>query len=199
MSSIFFYMLHNPQVLEKATAEIRSTFSSLDDIRMGDTLKGCSYLRACIDETLRMVPPVALPLPRRIPAEGTFIGGTFMPGGIDVASTLYALHRNGECFPDPNSFKPERWLDTETESYKKAKEAFKPFSEGPRICVGRGLAEMELNLTVARTLYTYDMRLAPGPEGCCASAKSGRCSDRTYASYAGASVSGPSVQVRKVI
>lgn len=76
-----------------------------------------------------------------------------------VAGTpIYALHHNPAYFPDPFSFKPERWLSTCTpeEEVEAAQSAFTPFSIGPRGCIGKSVAYMELRLTLARLLFEYD-------------------------------------------
>lgn len=57
MSAIFFYLAENPECYTKITDEIRSTFKSASEIHSGAQLNGCKYLRACLDETLRMSPP----------------------------------------------------------------------------------------------------------------------------------------------
>jgi cytochrome P450 len=66
MAGTFFYLANNPTALEKLYKEIRETFSDVEEIVTGPKLSGCSYLRACIDESMRMTPPVAGALPRQV-------------------------------------------------------------------------------------------------------------------------------------
>lgn len=73
----------------------------------------------------------------------------------------YALHRNEWYFAAPEVYDPHRWLRDE-EEVSRAKNAFVPFSVGPRTCLGKGLAYAELMVGVARLLWRYDLRL---PEG----------------------------------
>lgn len=167
LASSFFYLTHNPQTLQKLTAEIRSTFSSVEDIASGPALNACAYLRAVIDEGMRLSPPVGGILPREVLSGGIDIDGVHVPEGIVVGTPHYTLHHNPDYFPAPFTFRPERWIAESTpgvtkESVAIAQSAFCPFSVGPRGCIGKGLAYAELMESLARTVFMYDMRLAEG-------------------------------------
>ena len=136
-------------------------------------LSSCLYLRACIDEAMRMSPGVPGLLPREVLAPGVEIGRHFFPPGVDLGVSHYALHHNEEYYPDSFIYKPERWLtdrnvgESKEEAEKRvylAHSAFCPFSIGPRGCVGKGLAMKELMITIGRIVWLYDMRLAIGEE-----------------------------------
>ena len=167
MAGTFFYLAHNATVLQKLCREIRETFEDVEEIVSGPKLSGCAYLRACIDETMRMTPPVAGALPREVLPGGIDIDGHHIPAGIDVGVPHYAIHHNPDYYPRPFDYIPERWLSDPSANplYEKlvdAHSAFCPFSIGPRGCIGKGLAYVELTVTIARVLYLYDLRLAPG-------------------------------------
>ena len=92
------------------------------------------------------------------------IDGEHYSQGTVVGVPMYAIHHNPEYFPDPFSFKPERWIesiDNPAESIAIARKAFNPFSIGSRQCSGRNLAYLQLKLTLAHVLWRFDMRLAP--------------------------------------
>jgi cytochrome P450 len=108
MSTLFFYLLHYPDALRRATTEIRTSFETEDDIVMGPKLASCCFLQACIDETLRLNPVLSLVLPREVKSGGTIIDGEFFKEGSVVGTSIYAMHRNEEFFPEPNVFRPER-------------------------------------------------------------------------------------------
>lgn len=59
LSALFFYLSRNPEAYGKLADEIRTTFSSHSEIHGGPKLAGCRYLRACIEEALRMSPSVS--------------------------------------------------------------------------------------------------------------------------------------------
>lgn len=151
------------------TAEVRGTFTSAEDIRSGPILNGCLYLRSCIDEALRMSPPVGAILPRIVLSGGLHLLGHNIPQGTVVGCPIYALHHHETFVPDPFSYNPSRWIkgepDVTTTNLEALHSVFNPFSIGPRGCVGKPMAYMELMMTLARLLWGYDMKLAPGSLG----------------------------------
>ncbi|MCJ1266174.1 hypothetical protein MMC22_006056 [Lobaria immixta] len=166
LASTFFYLTHNPHAYEKVVQEVRRNFTELKQIHSGSVLNSCVYLHACIDEALRLSPPVGNILPRQVLHGGTTLDGDHIPEGIVVATPHYTLHHNAEYFPEPFEYRPERWIvdspRVTEHDVAVAHSAFCPFSLGPRACIGRAMAYMELRTTIARTLFMYDMRLASG-------------------------------------
>ncbi|KAF2963726.1 hypothetical protein GQX73_g9841 [Xylaria multiplex] len=161
LASIFFYLSQNPQCYNKLANEVRAKFMSGRDIR-GSTLTDCHYLRACIDEALRMSPPVPGILWREGYADRQpfMVDGHIIPPGVVVGVNIHSVHYNEEYFPEPFAFRPERWLDDS----KTMGDAFMPFSTGPRGCAGKAMAYLELSLVVAKTLWYFDFESAPhGP------------------------------------
>ncbi|OHW97898.1 benzoate 4-monooxygenase cytochrome p450 [Colletotrichum incanum] len=160
LAATLFYLSNNPKTYTKLCYEIRSTFESVDDIRIGPKLSSCNYLKACIDEALRMSPPVGGALWREIRPGGMTVGSVFLPEGIDVGTGIYSLHHHDAYFDSPFQYKPERWVVGEGGSTKEsvdlARTAFYPFSSGPRSCVGKGFAYQEIMLTLAHILYKFD-------------------------------------------
>lgn len=168
ITSTFFYLSRNSDARAKAAAEVRSAFSSEEEIRIGSALSSCHYLRACLDEALRMSPPVSAPLYREAGLGGASVCGTHIPEGLNCAVGTYAIHHNPIYFPEPFRYRPERWLkadDSPADILERAKAAFNPFSTGPRNCVAMTLAYMEMTLTVARVLWLADFRIPAGPLG----------------------------------
>ena len=148
--------------MEKLNDEVRSTFADVEHIHSGSALSSCHYLRACIDEALRLSPPVGALLPRVVLPGGATIDGHRFPAGVDVGSPIYAIHHNEAYHPDPFEFKPSRWLSGSNEDVVLARSAFCPFSLGPRGCAGKALAYAEITLILARILWLFDMSLAGG-------------------------------------
>ncbi|KAL5346692.1 hypothetical protein ACLOAV_008399 [Pseudogymnoascus australis] len=80
LSGVIYYLMSNKVSFDKLKAELRSTFSSLEEITGTSTLK-CEYLSAVIQEGLRIYPPAGgAHLPRIVPPEGKIIAGTWIPG-----------------------------------------------------------------------------------------------------------------------
>lgn len=164
MAGAFFYLVRNPETLTRLQRELRDTFSSADEISSGSKLASCHYLRAVIDEALRLVPPVLSHLPRVVESPGITIDGHFIPAGTEVGTAAFGMHRSPEYFNDPLAFKPERWLRAETpqEEIEVAKKAFAPFSLGIRGCIGKPMAYSELSIALGRVFWQYDVRLKEG-------------------------------------
>ncbi|KAF4585910.1 Cytochrome P450 family protein [Ophiocordyceps camponoti-floridani] len=172
MAATLFYLVRNTSALKRVTEEVRSHFKKTDDIVHGPTLGSCTYLRACIDESMRLSPSVGGILPREVLAGGITIEGQRLPAGTVVGTPHYAIHHNDDHFPTPFAYVPERWLAGETnpvtgrtttdEDVATAQAAFCPFSVGPRGCIGKGLAYVEMTTALARTLFLYDLRRAVG-------------------------------------
>ncbi len=141
---------------------------------MGPELNSCIYLRACIDEALRMSPAAGAVPWREVKAGGYTVDGHFIPEGYDVGTGIYSIHHNSEYFPEPFEYRPERWLarnengelcEGKTPEIAQAREAWNPFSIGPRSCIGKGLAITELMLSVSTVLASFDLRVAQTEDG----------------------------------
>ena len=169
LSSTFYYLLHSPVHLAKLTSLVRDTFANVEDIVSGPAVADLRFLRACIDESLRLCPPVPTLLPREILEGGMEIDGMYFPATTVVGVPAYSLHHNPEYHPAPFTFNPMRWMvdekGTNADLVKLAQSAFCPFSIGPRGCIGKGVAYLELTLALARTLWLYDMRLVESNMG----------------------------------
>lgn len=125
-------------------------------------LSSCSYLRACIDEALRLSPPVGGLMPREVLSDGVDIHGHRFPKGTDIGVPHYAVHHNEAYFQEPFRYNPSRWLvqdGTSAADVAAAQSAFCAFSIGPRGCIGKSMAYMELITSLASILWLYDMRL----------------------------------------
>jgi cytochrome P450 len=113
------------------------------------------YLEATVRETLR-VRPVIIDVARKLTAPAT-IGGYELPAGSFVAPAIAGLHRHPDLYPEPEEFRPERFLDEKTENY-----AWIPFGGGVRRCVGAAFAEFEMRI-VLREFVTRAALTAPDP------------------------------------
>lgn len=162
MTALFFYLSRYPPCYKRLATEVRSTFKQGTDIRSGSKLSGCSYLRACIDEALRITPPIGATLWREAYSDGNVgpivIDGHIVPPGTQVGVNVYSLHHNEVYFPEPFTFKPERWVDDQIDDEAKRlmHDAFSPFSIGARGCIGKSMAYLEASLVIAKTLWYFD-------------------------------------------
>ncbi|GKZ69421.1 hypothetical protein AnigIFM50267_004616 [Aspergillus niger] len=159
LSALFYRLLSTPGVLEKLRSELASTFQSIDDIT-GKKLLSLPYLNGCIFESLRLTPPVAGKFAsRRSP--GAMIEGFYVPMGTEVYTETYTMQRSPRYWHAPDEYRPERWFERgEGSPYARdVHEAFKPFSSGPRACLGREVALQTLRLTTALLAYRFDLKM----------------------------------------
>ncbi|RFU36320.1 hypothetical protein B7463_g111, partial [Scytalidium lignicola] len=166
LSATIFYLLANPSVLSKLTNEIRTAFSSEGEI-VNPKLNSLPYLHACIEETLRMNPPKASSLPRKVVRGGVRIGDEYFPRGVTLGVPLYVLQHSEDCFRSPWEYIPERWIVDEDstkgsseEEVAQAKSAFAPFLLGPMNCIGKNMSYVALKLAIAHLLWKCDVRCA---------------------------------------
>ncbi|KAL8937323.1 MAG: hypothetical protein Q9216_004481 [Gyalolechia sp. 2 TL-2023] len=168
-TAMFFYLTRNPDVYEKLASEIRTTFSDANDVRWGSKLNSCQYLRAFINEAMRLNPPVGAEMNREVLPGGLTVDGHFLPEGTNVGVAHFSLHRNEIVFQEPYAFTPERWIPDEKTGVTAAdvavyESAFKPFSVGSRGCPGKQLAYLEMSITMAKVLYLYDVHAVEGDD-----------------------------------
>ena len=91
---------------------MQDTFNEKDDIRTGPKLQSCHYLRACIDEAMRMSPAVPGLLPRLVLPGGLDIPSMnlHIPAGVDVGTCTYAIQHHEDYVVEPFKYDPSRWL-----------------------------------------------------------------------------------------
>nr|KMM70930.1 cytochrome P450 67 [Coccidioides posadasii RMSCC 3488] len=167
LAGALFYLSRYRSAYDRLAQEIREKFNDASDIRLGKTLYSCSYLKSCIQETLRISPPVGTALWREVePENGATIDGTVIPKGTHVGVGIYSIHHKPNHFSDPFTFRPERWLSEArpADLVNHETRAYGPFSIGPRSCVGKGIAMQELMLSLAHIFWSLDFE-ALGPDG----------------------------------
>ncbi|XP_006906775.1 sterol 26-hydroxylase, mitochondrial isoform X1 [Pteropus alecto] len=118
-------------------------------------------LKAVLKETLRLYPVV--PNNSRIIAEKEIeVGGFLFPKNTQFVFCHYALSRDPSIFSEPESFHPHRWLKSQPDNLR-AQHPFGsvPFGYGIRGCLGRRIAELEMQLLLARLIQQYKVALTP--------------------------------------
>lgn len=144
------YWVHrDPEIKAKLTAEIDSLGIDPDPM----TIAKLPYLDAVCKETLRIYPVAMLTFPRVVEEQTELIGYKLEIGQV-LMGCIYLLHQREDIFPEPNQFKPERFLSREFSAYE-----FFPFGGGKRRCIGEALARLEMKLVLATIVSGYELEL----------------------------------------
>lgn len=165
LSASLFYINNDPRVYELLVSEIRSTFSSRDQIAHGPLLNSCAYLRAVIEETMRMTPAGPSEPERLVRPGGMEVDGQFFPAGTLLGVPHWPYYHNETIFANAWKFLPERWIaspENPISDIHALRRVYSPFIKGVNSCVGQNMALMILSITLARTLWAFDCRIAPG-------------------------------------
>ena len=138
-------IITNPRVHRKLYAEIedivaRGNFGTLpDSIVTDEQTQTLPYLQACINEGLRWFPPISALLSKKTPPEGDEICGYQVPGGVAIAISTKAIHRNASLFgPDEECFRPERWLFTSEGGDETSADKLKAMQDNNELIFGYG-------------------------------------------------------------
>lgn len=165
MTNVMYQLLKNPEKMKKAVEELDNMLEDDEDdeadnstgVIAYDKVKHLPYLRACLDESLRLFSPTPHGLPRQTPADGANILGDYIPGGVTVAISAHVAHRDETVFPQADQFIPERWLGEEG---KALQPYFLAFSAGARGCIGRNISYLEQAVVLASVLRRYEFALS---------------------------------------
>ncbi|EED11737.1 benzoate 4-monooxygenase cytochrome P450, putative [Talaromyces stipitatus ATCC 10500] len=137
---------------QKTIKELREAISA--SLPEGETeirtqhIQDLNILNGIINETLRLYPPIPTALWRLTPAEGVWIDEeTYIPGNVVVSTPHYVLGRSEDLYERPDDFIPERWY---------SKREMIKYEDS---CVGRPLAMLNLRMTLAKLIHTYDISL----------------------------------------
>ncbi|EPE27485.1 Cytochrome P450 [Glarea lozoyensis ATCC 20868] len=126
-------------------------------------LDSLPILDAIITETLRLYSPNPGPWPRHHPTSSCQInGGYTIPARTTISASSYTLHRNDSVFPDPEEWKPERWLEASTEQRAGMMKWFWAFGSGTRMCIGSNLALLSLKAVVKVIYSEFETEIVDG-------------------------------------
>ncbi|KAH8199398.1 hypothetical protein TruAng_006442 [Truncatella angustata] len=161
LTNVLYQLLRNPKIMARLHEEVDAVLDPEEVVAPYDKIKHLPYLKACLDESLRLFPPTPQGLPRKTPAEGASIMGHFIPGNTTVSVSAFVAHRDESVFHDADSFNPERFLG---EGGKNMQASFIAFSAGARGCIGRNISYLEQAVLLASVIHRYDFSLGRGFE-----------------------------------
>ena len=160
-TALLLCLAENPTKQSELRKEILQVLPSKDSEFTEESLKNMPYLKSCIKEALRYYPTVDRYI-RRL-ANDVILSGYRIPKGTRIIMASTDLLRDENHFPRANEYLPERWLRASKDINSadllnlKAKCPFVylPFGFGPRSCIGRRIAELEIELCIARIVRNF--------------------------------------------
>ncbi|KAK7424579.1 hypothetical protein QQZ08_008589 [Neonectria magnoliae] len=157
LRSILYHILKHRSVYDKLYEEFRGLEIP---VKFTEANK-LAYFNAVVQEALRLHPSVGMILARLVPTEGAEACGFKLAGGTEVGISPWVLHRDPNLFPDPDSFRPERWLpsDTDEEHLKLMHRSFFTFGNGAHTCSGRWISLMEMKKVIPSLMLRFEMEL----------------------------------------
>ncbi|KAL2544153.1 Cytochrome [Forsythia ovata] len=172
LSWFFWLVSRDPRVEERILIELCSvlmetrgsdTSKWLEDSLIFEEVDRLTYLKAALSETLRLYPSVPEDS-KHVIANDTLPDGTFVTAGSNITYSIYSTGRMKFIWGDDClDFKPERWLSKDGKKFEvKDQFQFVAFNAGPRICLGKDLAYLQMKSIAAAVLLRHRLVVAPG-------------------------------------
>ncbi|XP_059848107.1 ultra-long-chain fatty acid omega-hydroxylase isoform X3 [Hypanus sabinus] len=157
ISWVLYNLARHPEYQSQCREEIELLLKERDVEELEwDDLSQMPFTTMCIKESLRLHPPVTT-VARCCTEDIKLPDARVIPKGNTCLISIYGTHHNPVVWPDPEVYNPLRF-DSENAD-KRAPYAFIPFSAGPRNCIGQNFALSEMKVTVALTLYRFELEL----------------------------------------
>ncbi|RKP08696.1 cytochrome P450 [Thamnocephalis sphaerospora] len=153
-------LYQSPERVEHLRAEVTAAAPDLSAPITHAAVRNLPYLDAVISESQRLRPVSAYGAPRVVPKGGVNLGGYFIPEKTVIKTCFKAIHTNESVFSDAMTFNPERWMIDESK-LAAMRSSLIPFHIGPRACIGRALAMMEMRLTIAEVVRRFALDTPP--------------------------------------
>lgn len=161
LSFLCFQLACHPEIQEKVRQEVNTVLSKYNEELDYEALQDLTYMEQVLYETLRLEP--AVPILSKHCTKECYLKGPdglscrVKPGDVAVVS-MYGLHMDPKYWSEPEKFDPERFSKKQKSS--RSKYIFLPFGEGPRICVGKRMALIELKVAMVQILKNYSLELS---------------------------------------
>lgn len=146
-----FLLATNSKIQAKAFQELSNV--AIDEISTLENISGLSYIKQCIEESMRLYPPAYYI--DRMSVEEDQLGPFKIPKNTMILLAIYELHRDPDLWKAPETYQPERF---DLANKKLVPDCFYPFGAGPRMCIGNNFAMYEMVLVVAEILKKYQLK-----------------------------------------
>ncbi|XP_051839495.1 sterol 26-hydroxylase, mitochondrial [Antechinus flavipes] len=158
----FYHLAQDPELQEALYQEVIGVVPP-GQIPQSKNFAHMPLLKAVVKEALRLYPVV--PINSRVNTDKEVVVGDFLfPKNTQFVLCHFVTSRDPDIFPSPKKFLPRRWLRKNQNEPVGVNHAFGsiPFGYGVRGCLGRRIAELEINLVISRVIQKYKLSLAPG-------------------------------------
>lgn len=152
-------LLNHKESLQKIQQELDATVGRQREITESD-LSNLPYLQATIKETLRLYPAAPMAVPHEATEDCILHDhGYFVSKGTRLLFNLYKIQRDPRVWPDPDEFKPERFLTTHKDyDFRGQNFEFMPFGSGRRMCPGTSMGILLVSLSLASFLHAFEVQ-----------------------------------------
>ncbi|XXG95762.1 hypothetical protein Hte_002033 [Hypoxylon texense] len=159
-----YHLFQNRQLMLKLRDEIRTVMPTPTTEAPWLELEQLPYMSGVVSEALRLSYGPIFRSTRVAPTESLIHKDLVIPPGTPISMCTYFVHMDPRIFPEPESFKPERWIEA-AKNGEHLNRFLVSFSKGSRICLGMNLAYAELYMTLATVVRRFDLELyETGPE-----------------------------------
>jgi cytochrome P450 len=145
-------LARHPEAQERLAAEVRAALG--DRAPRFDDLPKLGFAEQVFKEAMRIYPPIYLV--GRESLQAVDLAGWHLPAGETVVISIFGLHRRADAYPRPEVFDPERFTPAAEEA--RARGAYLPFGDGPRVCIGNHFALMEAQLVLSEVVRRVRLR-----------------------------------------
>ncbi|XP_022823708.1 cytochrome P450 6B5-like [Spodoptera litura] len=159
LSHTLLELAKNPEAQELAFQDVDNYMRRNDNVLKYECVTELPYVEACVNEALRLYPVLGV-ITREVIEDYTFSTGLKLEKGLRVHLPVYHMQHNPKYFPEPEQFRPERFLGDAKQNI--IPYTYFPFGEGPRLCIGMRFAKMQITAGIITLLKKYRVELAPG-------------------------------------
>lgn len=149
-----FLLAKHPEEQQKLHDEISAVWNT-DEALTYEHVSKLKRTEGFLLETLRMHPPV-ITMVSRLGNQDVQVGGYTIPKGVRVQAAVMEIHMDPKFWPEPETFDPERFIDTNAGSQP----YYLPFGVGPKMCMGKRFALLEMKINLAHILKNFEIKLS---------------------------------------
>ncbi|KAJ7647752.1 cytochrome P450 [Roridomyces roridus] len=160
LTNVIYFLARSPKVTARLREEILEVVGATERPTY-ENIKRMKYLKAVLNETMRLYPPVPFNVRESVkattwPSPDPNEKPLYIPAGVNIVYSVITMHRRPDLWgPDADEWDPERFLDERAKKYITHHFQFLPFNAGPRVCLGQQFAYNEMSFVLIRLLQSF--------------------------------------------